>query len=183
MVCLGVLTVRNEKTLSLRFLVRSRHVNICFCDAGNYDCGMKALCIIACLGTPASAWEAYRDGPVCLLGHTTKAGSILVGHDPRKPLPYAIQLQRAKEPWAGGPVFAIRFDGPGRSMISTQRHQVLDDGAEVVVTDSGFENVLRGLEQNFVGLATLGKQSMVLPLDGAAPEVARFRTCSAGAGV
>lgn len=144
---------------------------------------MKMFCVIACLGTPAVAWEAYRDGPVCLLEHTSETGHILVSHDPRNPQPYAIQLRQTDSSWTGGPVFAIQFDGPGRSLITTQRHQVLDNGAELVVTDSGFENVLRGLEQNFVALATLGGQAMVLPLDGAAPEVARFRTCSLGAGV
>jgi hypothetical protein len=156
---------------------------ICFCTLTDYVSHMRLICLLACLGTPALAWEAYRDGPICLLEQSTSAGNILVSHDPRKAQPYAIQLRRTDEPWAGGPVFAIRFDGPGRSMITTDRHQILDEGAKLVVTDSGFENVLRGLEQNFVALATLGNQTMILPLDGAAPEVAQFRSCSVGAGV
>ena len=144
---------------------------------------MRMVLILLCLASPAAAWEASRDGPVCLLAHTAKTGDVLISHDLRKTVPYAIQLRRDDTPWINGEVFAMRFDGPMRFTITTDRHQLTDDGQELAVTDSGFENVLRGLEENFIALATLGSQSMILPLTGAAPEVAKFRSCALGAGV
>ena len=144
---------------------------------------MRSLIALVALSSPAVAWEASRDGLVCLLAHENEKGSVLVSHDPRKPLPYAIQLRQQAEAWRDSPVFAMQFDGPGRMTITTQRHQLVDGDAELVVTDAGFENVLRGLERNFVALAVLGDQALVIPLTGAAPEVARFRACAVGAGV
>lgn len=113
----------------------------------------------------------------------TDDGTVVVSHDPRKPLPYAIQLRRAGDPWRGSDVFAMRFDGPGRLTITTDRHQLADGNAELIVTDQGFDNVLRGIEANFIALAVLGDQALVFPLTGAAPEVAKFRACATGAGV
>jgi len=141
------------------------------------------LALLVLLASPAAAWEASSNGPVCLLSHEVEKGTVLVSHDPRKAVPYAIQIRRSGEAWAGSPQFSIFFDGPGRLTIATDRHQLVDDNAEVVVTDTGFDNVLFGLESNFIAMAQLGKQSIIFPLTGAAPEVAKFRACSVGAGV
>ncbi|MDA8586398.1 hypothetical protein N9L47_09035 [Rhodobacteraceae bacterium] len=141
------------------------------------------LSCLACLASPAAAWEASRSGPVCLLSHGTETGQVVVSHDPRKPLPYAIQIRRLGDPWIDSDIFAMRFDGPNNLTISTDRHQLTDNNAELTVTDSGFDNVLRGIEASQIALAILGEQALAFPLDSAAPQVAKFRACATGAGV
>lgn len=140
---------------------------------------MRALACIL-FATQAGAWEAFRVGPVCYLSHETDAATVTVSHDATKPVPYAIELDRAGG-WQTGPVFAMRFDGLGPLTITTDRHTVTD--TTLTVTDSGFGNVLDGLAQNFVALATSGDTALVIPLEGAAPEVEKFRSCSANVGV
>ncbi|MCG6882748.1 MAG: hypothetical protein LJE62_03205 [Silicimonas sp.] len=134
------------------------------------------------LATPAAAWEASSDGPVCLLKHSTDEADITVSHDPRLPLPYAIELERDSD-WQAGPIFAIRFDGPGRRTISTERHRLSDDRKTLTVEDGGFGNVLDGIALNHVAIAVTGETALVIPLAGAAPEVEEFRNCTSAPGV
>ncbi|MEM9971307.1 MAG: hypothetical protein AAF762_09445 [Pseudomonadota bacterium] len=143
---------------------------------------MRYLIALAFLAAPAHAWEAFSDGPVCVLSHDMEAASVAVTHDPRRALPYAIEVRRA-EPWPLAPTFAMRFDGPGRLTISTDRHSLSDENRALTVMDRGFGNVLTGLEANFVAIAVLGNEALAIPLTGAKPEVAKFRACAQGAGV
>lgn len=139
---------------------------------------MRSLLIpLLLVAAPATAWEASSDGPVCRLDHELKDGNVTVSYDPRKDQPYAIDLDRQNGPWADAPVFALRFDGPGQRTISTDRHQLSDGNDRLTVTDKGFGNVLSGLATNFVAIAMLGEQSLIIPLTGAAPEVERFVNC------
>ncbi|MEM7751963.1 MAG: hypothetical protein AAF230_01030 [Pseudomonadota bacterium] len=140
---------------------------------------MRAVALLL-LASPAAAWEARSVGPVCLLTHATDEAEIVVSHDPRKALPYAIDLT-LNEAWQAGPVFAMRFDGLGPRTITTDRHQLTDN--TLTVTDRGFGNVLDGIAQNFVALATTGETALVIPLEGAAPEVEKFKSCAAFTGV
>ena len=140
---------------------------------------MRALAFLL-LATPAAAWEASREGPVCLLTHETEDATVTVSHDLRLAVPYAIDLTHA-EGWQPGPVFAIRFDGPGRRTISTDRHQLAD--RTLTVTDTGFGNVLDGIALNVVAIAATGETAIVIPLAGAAPEVEKFKACAADVGV
>ncbi|MEL7203283.1 MAG: excinuclease ABC subunit B [Pseudomonadota bacterium] len=141
---------------------------------------MRAVALILLLSTPAAAWEASRDGPVCLLTQTTEDVTVTVSHDITKDVPYAIDLTRTGG-WTPGPLFAIRFDGLGPRTITTDRHMV--DNDTLTVTDTGFGNVLDGIAQNFVALASTGETAVVIPLEGAAPEVEKFKSCSANVGV
>ncbi len=140
---------------------------------------MRALAFLL-LATPAAAWEASSEGPVCLLTKDTDEAEIVVSHDPRKALPYAIDLT-LDAPWQAGPFFAIRFDGLQPRTITTDRHQLTRN--TLTVTDRGFGNVLDGLAFNFVALAASGSTSVVIPLEGAAPEVEKFKACATAAGV
>lgn len=142
---------------------------------------MRALAFLL-FATPATAWEAFSEGPVCYLTHATEDAEVVVSHDRRKPLPYAIEIDRF-ETWAQGPVFMIQFDGPARNTISTGRHQMDAENRKLTVTDRGFDNVLNGIERNFLAVAMTGSTATVIPLTGAAPEVEKFRNCSAAAGV
>jgi hypothetical protein len=142
-----------------------------------------ALIIFVLLPLPSFAWQASALGPVCTLSHQTDNGQVTVTYDPHADLPYAIELARRDVPWLGGPVFAMRFDGPGRLTITTDRHRLSDDNDRLTVTDKGFGNVLNGIEQNHVATAVLGDQTLVIPLAEAAPEVAKFRNCAAAPSV
>lgn len=143
---------------------------------------MRLVFALFFLASPAVAWQASAVGPVCYLTHSTDEADVTVTHDPRRALPYALTIDR-KEAWRAGPLFAIQFDGPGGRMISTERHQLSKDDRALSVQDLGFDNVLNGLEQNFLAIAMSGNTTMIIPLLGAAPEVQRFRDCAAPAGV
>ncbi len=139
---------------------------------------MVRILIVLLLATaPALAWEA-KSGPVCELVHDGENASVRVTYDPAI-LEYSIAITPDR-PWSQGPVFAIRFDGPRGNTITTNRHMVSGDGATLTVTDSGFGNVLNGLEFNHTATALLNDRAVAVPLDGAGPAVRDFRACTSG---
>lgn len=133
----------------------------------------------AVFAAPARAWD-FMPLPVCTLSHATPGADVTVTYDPATAL-YAITLTRRAAPWAAAPVFAIRFEGGRALTISTDRHQRSADGRALTVTDTGFGNVLNGLEFNRTATAETGDSAEVLPLDGAAPAVQAFRACAVAA--
>ena len=100
-------------------------------------------------------------------------------YDPRQAEPYAIALTLTG-PWQPAPVFAIAFEGAADLMISTSRHRTSPDGRTLSVSDTGFGNVLNGLEFNATATAISGNQAVTVPLEGAAPAVQEFRACIEG---
>lgn len=141
---------------------------------------LRALIFLLLAGSPVLAWEV-EVGRLCELVHDGGDASVRVTYDPSIP-EYAIEISRAR-PWRGSPVFAMRFDGPRGNIISTDRHVISGDGATLTVTDSGFGNVLNGLEFNRTATALLGEQAEAFSLDGAAPAVREFRACIDGLSV
>lgn len=141
---------------------------------------LRALAILLLTTTPALAWQA-RSGAICELTHEGEAAQVRVTYDPAIP-EYAIEITPDR-PWAPGPVFSMHFDGPRDLTISTTRHVISGGGATLTVRDSGFGNVLDGLEFNDTAIALLGDQVVAIPLDDAAPAVREFRTCTMGASV
>jgi hypothetical protein len=130
---------------------------------------------------PAAAWEA-RIGLVCVLTHATEAAETRLTYDPAVP-EYTITIRLRGGAWPDAPTFSMRFDGPQGRVISTDRHVLSEGGAALTVTDSGFGNVLDGLQFNDTAIAFAGDTAVSLPLDGAAPAVADFRECRPAAGV
>ena len=126
---------------------------------------------------PALAWEA-KSGRVCELVYESEQVSVRVSYDPVIP-EYSIAIT-PETPWSDGPVFSLRFDGPRGNTIVTDRHVISGDGATLTVTDSGFGNVLNGLEFNQTASALLGDRAVNLPLDDAGPAVRIFRACTSG---
>jgi hypothetical protein len=125
---------------------------------------------------PAAAWEFFP-GPVCRLIHSTPEASVELTYDPAGPL-YSITVARPGLPFPAAPVFAMRFEGPRGLTIATDRHQNPDgDPTRLRVTDTGFGNVLDGLEFNRTATALIGGQEVAFALDGAAGPVAAFRAC------
>lgn len=137
---------------------------------------MRLALLAFCLASPAAAWD-FSPTPVCTLFHDTGTGRIEVTHDPRQAEPYAVEVTNTT-PWPGGPVFALRFDGPRALTITTDRHSLSSGGTALTVTDRGFGNVLNGLEFNTTATALLGDIALPFPLDGAAPHVQAFRACT-----
>lgn len=134
-----------------------------------------ACALALCLAGAAQAWE-FTPGLPCLLTHETADAEIELTFDPTGPL-YSVTVRQA-DPWPGEPVFAMRFSGPAGLAISTDRHALSRDGRSVTVQDTGFGNVLDGLQFNDTATAILGDRMVSFPLDGAAGPVAAFRSCS-----
>ena len=141
---------------------------------------MRAALALLLAASPAAAWE-FTPLPVCTLSHDTATASIAVTWDPSRDEAYAITLTRRDAPWPARDVLSMRFDGPRGLTISTGRHRLSDDGASLTVTDTGFGNVLDGLQFNEMATAFVDGAEVALPLDGAAGPVEEFRTCTKGA--
>ncbi len=71
----------------------------------------------------------------------------------------------------------MRFDGPQGRKIATDKHQFSADGRSLSVQNSGFGNVLGGLQYNRVAYAIFGDTQVPFPLGGAAEPVKKFRAC------
>lgn len=141
---------------------------------------MRFFLATALLASPGAAWE-FTPGLPCLLTHETAAVQIELTYDPTQPI-YTLSLTR-KQPWPDAPVFSMRFDGPNPISIATDRQTFNADRRTLTVTDSGFGNVLNGLQFNEASTATLGDIAIKIPLSGAARPVAAFRQCRPSAGV
>ncbi|MFK7746480.1 MAG: hypothetical protein AB8B47_15610 [Roseobacter sp.] len=141
---------------------------------------MKPLVALALLASPAAAWE-FTPGLPCLLTHTEAGAKIELTYDPTQPL-YSVTVERTA-PWPGAPIFAMQFEGPSGLTISTDRHTIRRDGRAVRAADTGFGNVLNGLQFNDTVTAILGDTAVSFSLEGAAEPVAAFRLCQPQAGV
>ena len=136
---------------------------------------MRILIILALTTSPAMAWDVIAT-PVCTLFQDTPTLSIRVTYDPALSQPYAITLTRP-EPWPETESFGLRFDGPMALTIGTGRHQLSADRRTLTVADTGFGNVLDGLEMNRSATALAGSAEVPFDLSGAAPAVQAFRAC------
>lgn len=137
---------------------------------------MRTALLLTCLASPAFAWDTRIDGGLCILEHSAPALDLVMTYDPTGPL-YTIALRR-DEAWPEGAVFSMVFEGGAALTISTSRH-VLDDGGQTLsVSDTGFGNVLDGLAFNEVARARVAEADISFDLDGAAPAIQAFRTCT-----
>lgn len=148
-------------------------------SVSHYPLFMRLILLaLSLLATPAFAWE-FSSSPVCTLSHSTEHAELTVTYNSRTDGPYAISITREDGVWQPAPMFMMGFDGPRRNAISTDRHQIDTEGKSLTVTDSGFGNVLDGIEYNFVAIARSGETAFVFSLTGAAEPVQRFRLCAA----
>ena len=134
---------------------------------------MRIFIVLLLTALPASAWEFTSD-PICRLDHTEADVSVKLTFDHSSGL-YAIAVTQPNG-WPGAPVYSIRFEGPRPLTISTDRHQII--GGTVTVTDTGFSNVLDGLEFNRSATALTATAAAQFSLDGAAEPVQAFRACT-----
>lgn len=133
-----------------------------------------SLAILALLPAHASAWE-FRPDPICTLSHSAEAARVVITYDPGAAL-YALTVTRNAGDWAASATFGMRFTGGVPVVIGTSQHSI--DGPRLSVTDSGFGNVLNGLEFNTAATAFTDTQSVDLSLNGAAAPVQAFRACT-----
>jgi len=133
------------------------------------------------IAAPAAAWEFSAD-PICTLDHVTDEAGLRVTFDPSIP-EYAIALTLTGAEWPVAEAFGIRFEGARPNVIATDRHVLSDADRTLTVRDSGFGNVLDGLEFNDIATALTGGAAVSFPLDDAAGPVAAFRACIAAPSV
>lgn len=136
---------------------------------------MRYIIALLILTTPAFAWE-FSPVPICTVSTETPQGAIELTYDPSQAEPYAIAVTHS-EAWNNSPVFGLQFSGTNGLTITTDRQSI--SGNTLIVRDTGFGNVLNGLQFNTTVTAFQGEATVVFSLDGAAPEIARFRDCLA----
>lgn len=136
---------------------------------------MRLIFVLAFLATPASAWE-FTPGAICVLTHGEKGAWMRLTYDPTGPL-YSITVTRTA-PWQVGATFSMRFDGAYPLTITTDQQKISTDGTALTVTDTGFGNVLDGLQFNRSATAILGTDAVIFSLAGAFDPVAAFRVCA-----
>lgn len=138
---------------------------------------MRWIPFAICLSTPAVAWE-FTDSPICTLTNDGNPLTVQVTFDPAIG-EYAIHLTlpASSAGWANAPVFALQFTGARSLTISTPSHSLSEDQRTVTVRDSGFGNVLNGLQYNAIATAMLGNEAIMFSLTDAADPVESFRNC------
>lgn len=140
---------------------------------------MRLTLLLALIPLQAQAWT-FTPGLICRLSHETPFALIELTYDPSLPL-YSVTVSQPEAlPRTG--VFSMRFVGPAGRTISTDRHSFSEGGTAVTAQDSGFGNVLDGLQFNTRAEAILGDTILRFPLEGAAGPVAEFRACAPAAG-
>ncbi|MEL7115222.1 MAG: excinuclease ABC subunit B [Pseudomonadota bacterium] len=138
---------------------------------------MRLALLLSVLATPAFAWD-FTPRPVCTIWHEARAGEMKVTYDPSADQPYAIAVTLADGAWPATTPYTITFQGMRSFTIATDRHQVIEGGATVLAEDTGFDNVLNGLEFGLFARPALGRTALEFPLAGAAEAVAKFRDCT-----
>ena len=132
--------------------------------------------LVLIAATPLHGWD-FSVTPICTLAHATDDSKLRVTYDPYVQ-EYAIMLTSNSTAWPDAPVFTLRFEGPRSHKISTTRHRLNHDRTTLTVTDTGFGNVLDGLEFNDTATAIVGAKKVTVPLSGAAASVREFRACA-----
>lgn len=127
------------------------------------------------LVSPAHAWE-FTETNMCTVNHTSPDVAVTLTYDPSTGL-YDIALVMQSTTWQDGQSFRILFEGANPIAIGTDRQMISDDRTTLNVSDSGFGNVLDGIQFNQTMTASLGPQSVTIPLDGASEPMAAFRLC------
>jgi hypothetical protein len=135
-----------------------------------------------CFGS-AHAWEAGVEGGFVRSTIRAQMRIVRLTYDPSLP-EYTIAIRLADAPWPESEPLRdpVRRTAQG-NMISTGRHVLSEDGRTLSVSDRGFGNVLNGLEFNVRRTGGAGDRVVTIDLDGAAPEVAAFRACTASPSV
>lgn len=137
---------------------------------------MRLIISFCLLASPLTAWE-FSPSPICTLTHSGADVEVVVTYDANLP-EYTITLT-TPAPWPQADQFGLSFIGPRALSIGTGQHELSEDGQSLRVADSGFGNVLDGLQFNQTAIGTSGDKQVSVDLTDAAPAVAAFRQCPA----
>lgn len=137
---------------------------------------MRLLILLFLAARPATAWE-FSPTPICTLTHRQAEVDVIVTYDAALP-EYTITLT-TPAPWPEADQFGLSFVGPRALSIGTGQHQLSQDGQSLRVADTGFGNVLDGLQFNNTAIGISGDKQVRFDLTDAAPAVAAFRECPA----
>ena len=138
---------------------------------------IRLAAILTCLGSAATAWE-FSPLPICTLRHATDEADIVVTYDAALP-EYTITITLRDGRWPDSARFSIAFAGGRDLTIGTDRHRLSPDRRALSVADTGFGNVLNGLEFNSTATAMAGDRRVTFPLTAAQEPVQAFRACPA----
>jgi len=154
---------------------------------------IRAAALCLALTSPAAAWE-FTPGQPCLLTHEFHSSvanediSVVLSYDPIAPL-YSLSITRSGQ-FLPAAYFSMTFLlGERPIRIQTTHHSFSADRKTLTVEDSGFGNVLDGMQFNATVMAGLANdltagagRYLEIPLVGAADPVAAFRSCAPAAG-
>ena len=138
---------------------------------------MRLILALALLPFPALAWEFSPD-PMCTLIHQAEDAEIAITYDSALPQ-YTLFITLRSGEWPNAAGFQMFFGGRRDVTIGTTRHSLSTASATLTVLDSGFGNVLDGLEFNDTVVSTSGATTVIADLSNAAPAVQAFRDCPA----
>jgi hypothetical protein len=136
---------------------------------------MRLALILALLPFPTLAWEFTPD-PICRLSHENLAAEIIITFDARL-AEYSLAVAPRAHSFPNAPSFTMTFEGGDEISIGTTNHVLSDYGRRLTVRDTGFGNVLDGLEYNNIATARSGHIAYEFDLTNAAPAVRAFRAC------
>lgn len=134
----------------------------------------KLTLALTLVTTPAFAWD-FTSGAVCTLSDATDTAQIVLTYDPALPR-YTLSVTR-ETAWPTGGVFTMAFADTRPALIQTSRYVVSEDGLTLSVADSGFGNVLNGLEFGGTIRAAVGDVDADFTSNDIAAPMAAFRTC------
>ncbi|MEM7243261.1 MAG: excinuclease ABC subunit B [Pseudomonadota bacterium] len=123
----------------------------------------------------ASAWTFSPD-PICRVTEKQQLIEIDLTYDHATEI-YAIAFTKTEAPWAQSQEFSIRFEGPRPKLIRTNRHQFSADGFTLTASDTGFGNVLDGLQYNTLAALQTGDERIFIQIHKSFPAIEAFRKC------
>jgi hypothetical protein len=141
---------------------------------------MRALLILSLtlIAGSARAWD-FAATPLCTLADRTDRQATVLQFDPGADQPWSITMTLQDGTWPAAPGLTMAFLGGQELVIGTDRHILSDGARSVTVRDRGFDNVIAGLAQNQVAIATMGDRVMEIPLAGIAGPLQQFLDCLA----
>lgn len=136
---------------------------------------MRTLIAFLLLGSPALAWDFSPD-PICRISEKQDLVEINLTFDHASGV-YAIAFTKLEAPWDQGQQFSIRFEGPRPKLIRTDRHVFSVDGYTLTARDTGFGNVLDGLQYNTLAALETGDERIFIQIHKSFPAMEAFRKC------
>lgn len=134
--------------------------------------------LLSCVSANAAFAWAFAQTEVCTVTHDGADMSVVLTFDPAA-IVYTITLIRPDTIWPESDNFRLRFDGPRPLIIGTDRHERSDDGRRLSVSDSGFGNVLDGIQFNGAMIAIAGEDEIGLSTADSGEAMQAFRACPA----